>query len=159
MKICSVCGGRRIYRFEYDPDRGGVPRLFNLINDLGIEKEWDKHRFHLDGHVCRDCGSINKTYNMPDTDNLSENELDYRLIKICQYMKDKLEGDYIDNYDVDMLLGHLHKIIAKFDVSDFYGQILALTEIADIYTEKESEREYFKIVKSQLEDIINEGDK
>jgi len=157
MRVCSVCGSHRIYSFEYDPDRGGVPRLFGPVNNLKDEEEWDKHSFHLDGHVCRDCGSIDKTYNMPEPDTLSENELNYRLIKICQYLKEKLEEDYIDNYDVDMLLGYLHKIIAKFDVSDFYGKILALTEIADVYTKNESERQYFKIVKSQLEDIIQGG--
>ena len=133
IRLCSHCGSYELVSFDYDPDRGGVPRLFGYVNDNVIDMDYDEEEerfgFWLDGVYCRKCNTLDDTYYWKVPDNFTGTETghilserDSKLVMINKYMVRALSGlNDKEKYEfIKEIKESIYDIIKKYNVEDIF---------------------------------------
>ena len=177
IRLCSHCGSYELVSFDYDPDRGGVPRLFGYVNDNVIDMDYDEEEerfgFWLDGVYCRKCNTLDDTYYWKVPDNFTGTETghilserDSKLVMINKYMVRVLSG-LNDKEKLELIKEikeSIYDIIKKYNVEDIFDDLIKIiNEITICYhtaegIDEETMDEFFKWLKPHIEDIVIDRD-
>ena len=172
IRLCSHCGSYELVSFDYDPDRGGVPRLFGYVNDNVIDMDYDEEEerfgFWLDGVYCRKCNTLDDTYYWKVSDNFTGTETGHilsergsKLVMINKYMV-RVLGDFNRKQKLELIKeirDSIRQIIKRYNVEDIFRDLrLIEDEITYCLTgEGKSEEElddFFRWLKPHIEDVV-----
>ena len=174
LKLCSNCGSYELVSFDYDPDRGGVPRLFGYVNDNVIDMDYNEEEerfgFWLDGVYCRKCNTLDDVFYW-EVDNFFNGtvtgkvltERDSKFVNINKDLVRTLkQGDKEEKQEfIKNLSKNIVDIIKEFDVKDIYTKLKYIEEVSNVtikYKNEDNLNEFLKWVKKLIQKLIKTED-